>query len=133
VLDWELATLGDPLADLGWFLCSWVEPGEWSHNSPGPVPPSTLPGYPSRRWLLERYASASGIDPSMIDFYIAFAYWRVACVNAGVLTRYANGAMGRDGYDFGRLREEITTQAETALRLLSSAPGSAVQAAGPVS
>jgi aminoglycoside phosphotransferase (APT) family kinase protein len=119
VLDWELATLGDPLADLGWLLTWWVEPGEKVTTIITPTaPPTVLPGFPSRSWLTARYEQGSGADLSDIGFYIAFAYWRGACIAAGVLTRYESGVMGDDGYDPGALRARIANQAEAAIEVL---------------
>lgn len=118
VLDWELATLGDPLADLGWLLSSWVEPDEWPGEAEGAAPPSVLPGFPPRDWLTERYGMRSGADLSYLDFYVAFALWRSACISAGVLTRYEAGVMGDDGFDPAPLREQITGRAENAIARL---------------
>jgi len=119
VLDWELATLGDPLADFGWTLSWWVEPGDPGTTAVMPTaPPSVLPGFPLRRWLMARYADGIGADLDRIDFYVAFAYWRGACISAGVLTRYESGVMGDDGFDHSALRTRIASQAEAALELL---------------
>src|SRR5215469_2228358 len=116
VLDWELATLGDPLADLGWLLTWWVELGEASATVTNPAAqPSVLPGFPPRQWMISRYQEGSGADLSRIGFYVAFANWRGACISAGVLTRYESGVMGDDGFDPGALRAKIAIQAETAL------------------
>jgi aminoglycoside phosphotransferase (APT) family kinase protein len=115
VLDWELATLGDPLADLGWLLTWWVEPGEPVERSQPAAQPSVLPGFPLRQWLISRYQQGSGADLSRIGFYVAFANWRGACISAGVLTRYESGVMGDDGFGPGALRAKIASQAETAL------------------
>ena len=119
VLDWELATLGDPLADFGWTLSWWVEPGEQGTAGVTPTaPPSVLPGFPPRQWLMARYAAGTGADLDRIDFYVAFAYWRGACISAGVLTRYESGVMGDDGFDHSALRARIASQAEAAIALL---------------
>jgi aminoglycoside phosphotransferase (APT) family kinase protein len=118
VLDWELATLGDPTADLGWLLSSWVEPTEWAGDPTPGAPPSILPGFPSRDWMLERYERATEVDLSSIDFYIAFAHWRSACIGAGVLARYEAGVMGADGFNPAGLREAIASRAEAALAVL---------------
>jgi aminoglycoside phosphotransferase (APT) family kinase protein len=118
VLDWELATLGDPLADLGWLLCSWAEPGEWPADALEVAPPSVLQGFPSRAWLVERYQTRSGTDVSYISYYEAFALWRSACISAGMLTRYEAGVMGDDGFDSSNLRGQMTGRAEAALALL---------------
>jgi len=118
VLDWELATLGDPLADFGWTLSWWVEPGDPGTSVTPTAPPSVLPGFPPRRWLMARYADGIGADLAGIDFYVAFAYWRGACISAGVLTRYESGVMGDDGFDHSALRARIASQAEAAIGLL---------------
>ena len=97
VLDWELCTLGDPLADLGLLMVYWAEPGD-----PAPSPPAgptTAEGFGSRKEVLERYAERSGRDVSGIDFYRAFGYWKLACIIEGVYARYAAGVMGRGDGD----------------------------------
>lgn len=118
VLDWELATLGDPLADLAWLVSAWEEPA----GIRGPVPPrsapSALEGFPDRAWLISRYAERSGADVSTMNFYLAFAYWRSACISAGVLTRYDSGVMGDDGFDFSQLRSQVAIRANQTLELL---------------
>src|SRR5690606_29603141 len=75
VLDWEICTLGDPLADLGLLWVYWTDPG-----SAAVLPqasPTALPGFRTRDEMLQRYASTSGRDLSDIDFYIAFGYWKL--------------------------------------------------------
>ncbi|WP_375497608.1 phosphotransferase family protein [uncultured Jatrophihabitans sp.] len=85
VLDWELATLGDPLADLGWLLGSWAQPEDAEPSVT--ATPTTAGGYPPRSVLIEAYVAAAGREPSDLEFYLAFARWRAACVHAGVYTR----------------------------------------------
>jgi aminoglycoside phosphotransferase (APT) family kinase protein len=97
VLDWELCTLGDPLADLGQLMVYWTEPGE---VSPLEHSGTTAPGFPTRAELAAGYAERSGRDISALDFYVAFAYWKLACILAGVYTRYAAGALGHDDTDY---------------------------------
>ncbi|MGH9292973.1 MAG: phosphotransferase family protein [Acidimicrobiales bacterium] len=94
VLDWEICTLGDPLADLGTLMVYWAEPGD-EMTALGAAP-TTAPGFWSRRQLCDRYEAATGRDLSGIDYYTAFAYWRVACILQGVLRRYLGGAAGGD-------------------------------------
>ena len=92
VLDWELCTLGDPLADVGLLLVYWTEPGD-AH--PALLDSPTLAdGFPTRAQLMDRYAAASGRDVSAVDYYIAFGYWKLACILEGVYARYRGGAMG---------------------------------------
>ena len=91
VLDWELCTLGDVLADLGQLLVYWAEPGE---DGALDSPPTSVPGFLSRRQVAERYAEATGRDLACLDYYVAFASWKVACILDGVHKRYAEGVMG---------------------------------------
>ena len=97
VLDWELATLGDTLADVGWLLSSWVEAGEVT-RSPFP-PPTTAAGFPTRAELADRYARTSGRDLSDLPYYLAFSRWRSACIGEGVLARYTSAVMGEVDFD----------------------------------
>lgn len=91
VLDWELCTLGDPLADVGYLGVYWTDPGETArrHNDP-----SGAPGFPTYAELLDRYATRTGRDVSGIDYYVAFSSWRLAVISEGVYARYLHGAMG---------------------------------------
>jgi len=90
VLDWELCTLGDPLADLGYLGVYWVKPdGESRHNDP-----TGAPGFPSYASIVERYAARTGRDVSGIDYYVAFSHWRLAVISEGVYARFLHGAMG---------------------------------------
>lgn len=96
VLDWELCTLGDPLADLGWFLAWWPQPGESAAHLHGDAP-SLAPGFAGRDALVARYAARTGLDVSQLDYYVALAYWKLACITAGVHARYRAGVMGDRG------------------------------------
>lgn len=114
IFDWELATSGDAMADLGWLMSSWQEPGE---ATPATTPgPSTVSGYGTRDELVSRYAAASGQDVSNLPYWIAFSRWRSACIGAGVRARYAAGHMADDGYDAQSERsdESIHRMAEAA-------------------
>jgi aminoglycoside phosphotransferase (APT) family kinase protein len=93
VLDWELCTLGDPLADLGYLACYWSDPGSGTLNRSDP---SGAEGFPTLDDLLERYARRTGRDVDNIDYYVAFQHWRLAVISEGVRARYAQGAMGED-------------------------------------
>lgn len=92
LLDWELCTLGDPLADLGMLLVYWSEPGDAMTMLDDA--PTTASGFPDRAAVLERYSSVSGADLSAINFYLAFAFWKLACIVEGVHVRLAAGTMG---------------------------------------
>ena len=117
VLDWELSTLGDPLADVGYLMNNWVLPGEEGLPSrSAALSPSMAPGFPTREELLERYAAATGRDVSGIGYSCAFQYWRFAAIMQGVLARYEKGVMG-DAGDTGAFRMQVEEAATAALEL----------------
>ncbi|OAA27426.1 putative aminoglycoside phosphotransferase [Frankia sp. EI5c] len=93
VFDWELASLGDPLADLGWLVASWERPGgaEVVITSG----PTASPGWPEAGEVVTRYAELIGDNErtALLEYFVAFALWRSACIGAGVYTRYASGHM----------------------------------------
>ena len=99
VLDWEICTLGDPLADVGLLMVYWNEPTD-STQALVSSAATAVPGFATRAELLERYEKTSGRDLSEIDFYVAFGYWKLACIVEGVYARYAHGAMGKDATGF---------------------------------
>jgi aminoglycoside phosphotransferase (APT) family kinase protein len=92
VLDWELCTLGDVLADLGQLFVYWGDPRHDGHALESP--PTIEEGFLTLDDLASRYAQRSGRDLSDLDFYVAFATWKVACILEGVYARYLGGAMG---------------------------------------
>lgn len=100
VLDWELSTLGDPLADVGLFYIYWQDASDASSKLSAGILPTvtTLPGFPTRRELLERYAQRTGVDLSTLPWYIGFACFKLAVVVAGVAARGRAGAMIGDGF-----------------------------------
>ncbi len=117
VLDWELTTLGDPLADVGLLLVYWTEPGEVAKVLPNA--PTGVDGFARREELIARYAEASGRDLEGIGYYVAFGYWKLACILEGVYSRYASGAYGEtDGSHeaYGRLVLELGERAGDAAR-----------------
>jgi aminoglycoside phosphotransferase (APT) family kinase protein len=119
ILDWEICTLGDPLADVGLLLVYWAEPEDGDQALLG-VAPTTVPGFARRSDLLARYAEASGRDVSHIAFYRAFGFWKLACILQGVHVRYAGGAAAgdRSGVEqfaahVGRLGERALAEVES--------------------
>ena len=91
VLDWELCTLGDPLADVGYLGVYWYDGNANNARANDPTPAG---GFPTYADLLERYALRTGRDLSEIDYYVAFSCWRLAVISEGVYARYLHGAMG---------------------------------------
>ena len=94
VLDWEISTLGDPLADLGYLLSTWSRPNDPVDGSDGQPGPSMAEGFPEVAELIERYSARSGRDVTNINWYLAFNHWKAGCILAGVLSRYLDGARG---------------------------------------
>jgi aminoglycoside phosphotransferase (APT) family kinase protein len=94
ILDWELCTLGDPLADLALLYVFWLEPGE--ETIPSLSSPTTLEGFASRSTVVERYASLTGLDLEELPTYVAFAFWKLALILDGVYARYRSGAYEED-------------------------------------
>lgn len=117
VLDWELCTLGDVRADVGMLMVYWVEPGDTLH--PLADPPTSIGGFASRRQLLDWYCSASGRDFPEIDYFVAFASWRLACIIEGVYARYHAAAMGAHVPDdverFARTVDQLVARAAAIL------------------
>jgi aminoglycoside phosphotransferase (APT) family kinase protein len=112
VLDWELTTLGDPLADVGLLLVYWADPGD--EVIPLLDAPTTVDGFLSRREVAERYAERSGRDLSDIDYYVAFGYWKLACILEGVYSRYSSGAYGDTDDSFRAFGDVVVALGERA-------------------
>ncbi len=112
VLDWELTTLGDPLADVGLLLVYWSEPGD--PTIPLIDAPTVVEGFPRRAELIERYAEASGRDLGEVGYYVAFGYWKLACILEGVYGRYASGAYGDNDGSFEAFGDIVIALAEKA-------------------
>lgn len=108
VLDWELCTLGDPLADAGLLAVYWADPGD--ETIPLISAPTVVEGFPRREEVLTRYAQRSGRDLSELDYYVAFAYWKIAIILEGVYSRFASGAYGQGGDGSWRAFGDIVLQ-----------------------
>ena len=121
VVDWELCTLGDPLADVGLLLVYWGEEGD--ELVPLMRPATMAPGFPNREDVKARYAERSGRDLSEIDFYVALGLWKLAIILEGVYARYAAGQYGAEAAEgakqFGRTVERLTEAAAEAERRLA--------------
>ena len=89
ILDWEMATLGDPLADLGYLMLFWPEPGE--DNIGGLPQPTQAPGFVGRRELIERYEQHTGFSMTDLTFYRTLALWKLAILTEGLYKRYLAG------------------------------------------
>jgi aminoglycoside phosphotransferase (APT) family kinase protein len=117
VLDWEISTLGDPLADLGLLQVYWTGPDDtpsaWTGSS------TRAPGFWNRDQLAARYAEVSGRDVSRLDFYVAFGFWKLACVLEGVYARYLGGALGdRDPSELEPFKAQVDGAAAMAAEIV---------------
>ena len=91
VLDWEMATVGDPLVDLGIVLCYWSEARDphWRREAISPV--TSEPGWSSRSQLMTRYQAATGRDLSGLKYYEVFGLYKLAVVLQQIYHRYRQG------------------------------------------
>jgi aminoglycoside phosphotransferase (APT) family kinase protein len=112
VVDWELCTLGDPLADVGLLIVYWSEEGD--EVIPLLDPPTAAPGFPSRDELKSLYAERSGRELDQIDFYIALGYWKLAIILQGVYARYAAGGYGEPDESFEEFARNVDRLAAAA-------------------
>jgi aminoglycoside phosphotransferase (APT) family kinase protein len=88
VMDWEMATIGDPLLDLGWVLSGWQEPND---EEPSHLDIIDWQNFPARSELAERYAKRTGLPLDHIDYYQALSLFKLACIMEGAYYRYATG------------------------------------------
>lgn len=126
VLDWEMATLGDPLADLGLQIMYWPErgaaqPPQGTGVASGAV--MTLPGFPTRTEAMERYASKSGRDLSNLDFYAALAYFKLAVILEGINARFLEGGTVGAGFETMAQQVHVLTRQGLAVTEHSTTPG----------
>jgi len=112
VLDWELCTAGDPLADLAWLLDDWRAPEDPAISMPSPT---RAGGFPTREELIDVYVAESGVRVDHLDYYRGFTQWRAASLLQGVMTRRRTGAMGSHGaIDLEQLDTSIASLLSTA-------------------
>jgi aminoglycoside phosphotransferase (APT) family kinase protein len=119
VLDWELCTLGDPLADLGWLLASWSEPGDTSVRIV--TPPSRAGGFARRDELVAAYRRGSALRLDDIAYYAALAEWKWASIDVGIHRRFASRQMGDASVDLEAVTGEIHSRLDRAQALLAGA------------
>ena len=113
VLDWEMATVGDPLMDLGTTLGYWVQSGDPEAMHANAVGPTALPGSLTRQDLVARYADKTGRDMSGILFYYCFGVYKIAVIIQQIYARYVRGHT--QDARFGRLNERVAALCQTAL------------------
>src|SRR5205814_614926 len=118
VLDWEMATVGCPLMDLGTMLGYWVEAGDLAALQEAAMGPTNLPGSLTRQALVDRYAEKTGRDVSGVLFHYVFGLFKIAVIVQQIYARYAQGHT--QDARFGQLDQLVTILAEQAGRTLDS-------------
>jgi len=121
VVDWEMSTLGDPLADLGLTLSYWADPGdsEWLRMNVGAAV-TALPGFDSPGQFAARYAELTGRDVSGIGYYMAFGCFKLAVVLEGIHARFLQHQTVGEGFE--REGPAVPMLIERAHQMLDSSP-----------
>jgi aminoglycoside phosphotransferase (APT) family kinase protein len=118
IFDWEMSTIGDPLADLGWLLSYWRDP----EDPPNPIHPElslmTAPGFSRREELLARYSERTGRSMRDIRFYSVLAVWKLAVLLEGSYARHLAGVT--DDPFFAELEEGVPALGRRALELIEA-------------
>ncbi len=117
VLDWEMTTVGDPLFDLAVSLSYWIEPDD-SEDLKAVMPTVTgIPGFMTRKELIDRYAEESGRDLSEMHWYVVFGYFKLAGILQQIYARWKNGQTRDDRFaTFGDRVRTLILHAETLSR-----------------
>ena len=108
VLDWELCTTGDPIADFAWSVQYWGDPDD--HMWWLPDPPTLSLSFPRRAEVIRQYQQATGFDLSDYPFYEAFSWWKQACIVEGAYARRLRGSAG--GMESSGATAEIAERAD---------------------
>ncbi|WP_150246030.1 phosphotransferase family protein [Nocardiopsis quinghaiensis] len=112
VLDWEMATLGDPLVDLGLMLVYQNQP-----VGSGEAPATSAEGYPSPEELVGMYAAATGRDVSRLGWYVALGCFKLAVIAEGIHLRHSQGLTVGAGFDrVGEMVAPLVERAHTMLK-----------------
>jgi len=116
VLDWEMGAVGDPRADVGYLLATYGEPG----GEPTPLGTSVtaVPGFPSKRELVDRYVERSGRNVEPLDWFQALALWKAAIFCEAIYGRFVRGELAaEDGYAI-RFETGVPRMAAKALQIV---------------
>lgn len=112
VFDWEMATLGDPLADLGYLIKGWGEPGDpaerFEATEVGRL--TALEGFITRAEIAEEYERRSGHDASGVSFFECLGFYKAAVVTEGIYARHLQGLTVGEGYDHYGHRVELMAE-----------------------
>lgn len=118
VIDWEMATLGDPRADLGYLVAMYSEPG----RRPSPLglsPVTQSEGFPSRESLVGRYREQTGTEVEPLGWFMAFAWWKAAIFCEGIYGRFVRGELESADRSAARFESAVPRLAAAALERIS--------------
>jgi len=121
VVDWEISTLGDPLADLAYALNPWPDPSD--AIPPDPESATAQPGFPGRLAMAARYGERTGRDLSQLDYYVGLNRWKTAAIVHGVYGRYMAGQKSTEGVDLETLRSRISLSLDLSEQAVSRLMG----------
>jgi hypothetical protein len=107
IVDWEMATIGDPLLDLAWVVMAWPNPGEERAKS-GYV---DYTGMPSREELMQRYAQVSGLPIDEMDYHVILARFKMAIVLEGGYARFVHGGADNPKMEMSHLARRLRPRA----------------------
>jgi aminoglycoside phosphotransferase (APT) family kinase protein len=119
VLDWEMGTIGDPRADLGYLVATYSEPGG-ARNPLGTSPVTTTAGFPTRAELVARYSGRSGREVEPLAWFEALALWKAAVFCEAIYGRYVRGELTADDDRASRFEEGVPLLAETAAKVIEA-------------
>jgi aminoglycoside phosphotransferase (APT) family kinase protein len=119
VLDWEMGTIGDPRADVGYLVATYSEP-RGRENPLGTSPVTAMDGFPTRSELVDRYASQSGRDIEPLPWFEALALWKAAVFCEAIYGRYVRGELTADDERASRFETGVPLLAETAAELVGA-------------
>ena len=92
IFDWEMATIGDPLADVGYMMLHWRQVDDQDESKFALQSVTTMPGFPTRRELVKLYEQRSGRSIDHLDWYVTLAYWKAVAFMEGNYRRAVSGA-----------------------------------------
>jgi aminoglycoside phosphotransferase (APT) family kinase protein len=121
ILDWEMSTIGDPLADVGWLLFFWPDPGDSREVDLEGLRPPRAPGSPTRADMAARYRERTGRRFGDLTWYVVLACWKLAILLEGSYARHLAGVT--DDPFFGRLEEGVPALARRAMTLIEHGSG----------
>jgi len=92
IFDWEMATIGDPLADIGYMMLHWTQSDDAGNSRFNLQSVTARPGFPSRQELVARYEERSGRSMQALSWYVTLALWKAVAFMEGNYKRAISGS-----------------------------------------